>query len=543
VTTAEEGLAVATFSLDPSFVIGQVDRRLFGSFVEHMGRCVYTGIYEPEHPSADAAGFRRDVLELTRELGVSLVRYPGGNFVSSYRWEDGVGPRAERPTRLDLAWRGIEPNEVGVNEFMGWARDAGVEPMMAVNLGTRGVQEAVDLIEYCNHPEGTYLSDLRREHGAKEPHDIKLWCLGNELDGPWQMGQKTPYEYGRLAAETGKAMRMVDPTIELVAVGSSNSRIESFGTWEAQVLEQAYDQVDFISLHDYYEESAGDLDSFLASSVDMDRFIGAVVATADHVGAKVRSRKKLKLSFDEWNVWYQARFVGQQNLEWTKARALIEDEFSVADAVVVGSLLITLLRHADRVGVACQAQLVNIIAPIRTDPGGASWRQTIFYPFALTARMARGQVLRVEPSSPRIHTESYRDVPALDATATYDDETGEVVILAVNRAQTGALPLEVDLRPVADRHGDLQVVEHVLLADDDAYATNTREHPDRVVPRAGQGATSDGKRLRVLLPAVSWTAIRLQPSVTSPGDRTRPPHQSHPTDREDPSNGTSRARS
>jgi alpha-N-arabinofuranosidase len=511
VSTAVEPLALSTFSLDPSFVIGQVDRRLFGSFVEHMGRCVYTGIYEPEHPSADAAGFRRDVLELTRELGVSLVRYPGGNFVSSYRWEDGVGPRAERPKRLDLAWRGIEPNEVGVNEFMGWARDAGVEPMMAVNLGTRGVQEAVDLIEYCNHPEGTYLSDLRREHGAKEPHDIKLWCLGNELDGPWQMGQKTPYEYGRLAAETAKAMRMVDPTIELVAVGSSNSRIETFGTWEAQVLEQAYQHIDYISLHDYYEESAGDLPSFLASSVDMDRFIGAVVATADHVGAKLCSTKKLRLSFDEWNVWYQSRFVGQQNLDWTFARELIEDDFSVADAVVVGSLLITLLRHADRVGIACQAQLVNIIAPIRTEPGGPSWRQPTFYPFAITARMARGQVLRVEPSGPRIQTESYSDVPALDATATYDAKTGEVVILAVNRAQTGALPLEVDLRAIADRHGDLRVVEHTLIADDDVYATNTREHPDRVVPRPGQDAAIDDKRLSIVLPPVSWTAIRLRP--------------------------------
>ncbi len=512
-SNAVPGLGSAAFSLDPSFVIGQVDRRLFGSFVEHMGRCVYTGIYEPEHPSADAAGFRRDVLDLTRELGVSLVRYPGGNFVSSYRWEDGVGPSADRPTRLDLAWRGIEPNEVGLNEFMGWARDAAVEPMMAVNLGTRGVQEAVDLIEYCNHPSGTYLSDLRREHGAKEPHNIKLWCLGNELDGPWQMGQKTPFEYGRLANETAKAMRMVDPGIELVAVGSSNSSMETFGTWEAQVLEQTYDNVDYISLHDYYEETSGDLASFLASSVDMDRFIGAVVATADHVGARLRSKKKLKLSFDEWNVWYQKRFVGQQNLEWTFARELIEDEFSVADAVVVGSLLITLLRHADRVGVACQAQLVNIIAPIRTEPGGPSWRQTIFHPFAITARMAHGQVLRVAPSGPSIHTEAYGDVPALDATATYDADTGEVVILAVNRSQTGALPLEIDLRGIADRHGDLRVVEHVVLADADVYATNTREHPDRVAPRAGQDSTSDGRRLRALLPPVSWTAIRLQPAT------------------------------
>jgi alpha-L-arabinofuranosidase len=513
------GAERASFTLDPAFVVGEVDRRLFGSFVEHMGRCVYTGIYEPDHPTADADGFRGDVLDLTRELGVSVVRYPGGNFVSSYRWEDGVGPKAERPTRLDLAWRGIEPNEVGVNEFMGWARGAGVEPMMAVNLGTRGVQEAVDLIEYCNHPEGSYWSDLRRSHGMKEPHGITLWCLGNELDGPWQMGQKTAYEYGRLAAETAKAMRMVDGDIELVAVGSSNSRMPTFGAWEAEVLEHTYDHVDYISLHDYYEETEGDLGSFLASAVDMDRFIDAVVATADHVGAKRRSRKKLKLSFDEWNVWYQSRFVGQQNLDWTFARDLIEDEFTVADAVVVGDLLITLLRHADRVGVACQAQLVNIIAPIRTEAGGPAWRQSIFHTFAETARLARGAVLQVAPLSPRYETAQYGDVPALDATATYDEASGEVVVLAVNRRQDGSLRLEVDLRALADRHGDLTVAEHSVLTDDDLRATNGKDRPDRVALRAGSGAETADGHLRVELPAVSWNAVALRP-VAARGART-----------------------
>jgi alpha-N-arabinofuranosidase len=235
---------VVTFALDPAHRVGEVDRRLFGSFVEHMGRCVYTGIYEPGHPTAGPEGFRGDVLDLTRELGVTTIRYPGGNFVSSYRWEDGVGPRESRPTRLDLAWRSIEPNDVGLNEFMGWAREVGAEPMMAVNLGTRGVEAATDLIEYCNHPSGTFLSDLRRSHGVAEPHEIKLWCLGNELDGPWQMGQKTAGEYGRLAAETAKAMRMVDDGIELVAVGSSNSAMPTFAAWEAEVLEHTDDLVD-----------------------------------------------------------------------------------------------------------------------------------------------------------------------------------------------------------------------------------------------------------------------------------------------------------
>ena len=285
-----------------------VKRRLFGSFVEHLGRCVYTGIYEPGHPTADEDGFRGDVLALTQELGVSVVRYPGGNFVSNYRWEDGVGPRDRRPVRRDLAWRTIETNEIGVDEFIKWAGRAGVEPMLAVNLGTRGVAEALDLLEYANHPAGTTLSDQRVANGAPDPHGVRLWCLGNELDGPWQTGHKTAAEYGRLAAETARAMRQAEPDLELVACGSSHSSMPTFGSWEATVLEEAYDVVDYISLHAYYEEFDGDPGSFLASAVDMDRFIDAVTATADHVRAKLGTSKRIDLSFDEWNVWYLSRF-------------------------------------------------------------------------------------------------------------------------------------------------------------------------------------------------------------------------------------------
>ena len=297
------GMNVATITLNPAFRVGAVDRRLFGTFVEHMGRCVYTGIYEPGHPSADEHGFRGDVADLVRRLGPTVVRYPGGNFVSGYRWEDGIGPPDERPRRLDLAWKAIETNAVGVDEFTRWSRQVGLDPVMAVNLGTRGVQEAVDLLEYCNHPGGTALSELRRSNGAKDPHDIKVWCLGNELDGPWQVGHKTAAEYGRLAAETARAMRMVDPTIELVACGSSNSQMPTFGSWEATTLEHCYDLVDYVSLHTYYDPLPLDLPSFLASAVDLDRMIDAIVATADHVGARLKSRRKLKLSVDEWNVW------------------------------------------------------------------------------------------------------------------------------------------------------------------------------------------------------------------------------------------------
>ncbi|NUR89906.1 MAG: alpha-N-arabinofuranosidase, partial [Nonomuraea sp.] len=423
----------ARLTLDPAFTIAPVEPRLFGSFVEHMGRCVYTGIFEPGHPSADADGFRADVLELVRELGVTLVRYPGGNFVSNHRWEDGVGPRDQRPTTLDLAWRSIEDNSFGLNEFMAWAAKAGVEPMMALNLGTRGVADALRLVEYATYPGGTRMSELRRAHGVDKPHDIRLWCLGNELDGPWQMGHKTAREYGRLAAETARALKRLDPGLALVACGSSNSSIPTFGTWEAEVLAETYDLVDYISLHAYYDPSDGDTDSFLASAADMDHMIGSIAATADHVAARLRSPKRLKLSFDEWNVWYQSRFGGESSLEWARHPRLIEDSYDVTDAVVVGSLLITLLRNADRVGVACQAQLANVIGPIMTEPGGPSWRQTIFHPFALTARHARGQVLRVEPDAATLPTARYGEVPAVCATATHDPATGGIALFVVNR--------------------------------------------------------------------------------------------------------------
>ncbi|MGZ5403455.1 MAG: alpha-N-arabinofuranosidase, partial [Nocardioides sp.] len=304
----------ATLTLDPTFRVGEVDRRLFGSFVEHMGRCVYTGIYEPDHPTADGRGFRGDVLDLVRELGPTIVRYPGGNFVSGYRWEDGVGPLEDRPRRLDLAWRSLESNQVGVDEFVQWCRDAGTEPMMAVNLGTRGVREAVDLLEYCNHPEGTAWSDLRRANGAKEPHDIRVWCLGNELDGPWQIGHKSALEYGRLAAATAQALRRTDPRVELVACGSSNTAMPSFASWESTVLEECYDLVDYVSLHNYYDPLGRSVGDHLGSAVDLDRAIDAIVSTADHVGARLKSRHRLRVSVDEWNVWYQSRFDGEASL-------------------------------------------------------------------------------------------------------------------------------------------------------------------------------------------------------------------------------------
>jgi alpha-L-arabinofuranosidase len=497
----------ARISLDPAFVVAPVDRRTFGSFVEHMGRCVYTGIYEPGHPTADEDGFRQDVLDLVRELGVSIVRYPGGNFVSGYRWEDGVGPASERPTRLDPAWRSVESNAFGLDEFVRWTRKAGVEPMMAVNLGTRGMQDAIDLLEYCNHPAGTALSDLRRSHGAQAPYDIRTWCLGNEMDGPWQLGHKPAAEYGRIAAGTASAMRQFDAGLELVACGSSYRHMPTFGAWEATVLEQAYDSVDAISAHAYYEDT-GDTASFLASSVDMDAQIRDVVATADHVRAKLGKSKRIDISFDEWNVWYVSRLEAQKPAEWTAAPRISEEAYTVTDAVVVGSMLITLLRHSDRVRAACQAQLVNTLSAIRTEPGGPAWRQATFHPFAQAARLARGQVLQVALRAPTYGTAVHGEVPVVDAVATHDEETGSLALLAVNRSQDEPVEVTVDLRAFPG----LRVAEASVLADRDRLAANTVDQPDRVRPREHPDAGIDDARLRLVLPPVSWNAVRLEPA-------------------------------
>ncbi|WP_426626117.1 alpha-N-arabinofuranosidase [Leifsonia sp. McL0607] len=500
----------ARLTLQPAASIGAISPRLYGSFLEHLGRAVYDGIYEPGHPSADADGFRTDVIELVKELGVSAVRYPGGNFVSGFRWEDSVGPRGERPRRLDLAWHTTETNEVGLHEFQAWLDKVGSELMLAVNLGTRGVQEALDLLEYANHRGGTALSEQRIANGRTEPFDVRIWCLGNEMDGPWQLGHSTAEEYGRLAAKTAGAMKAYDPDLELVVCGSSGSSMPTFGEWERVTLTETYEHVEYISCHAYYENT-GDLGSFLASGVDMDFFIRSVIATADHVKAVRGSDKSIDISFDEWNIWYISRFENVDRItgvdNWPIAPRLLEDTYSVADAVVFGSLLITMLKHADRVTSASLAQLVNVIAPIMTEPGGAAWRQTTFFPFAATSAHGRGVALDAAVSSGTYRTEKFGEVALVDAVATHDEEAGTYAVFAVNRAVDGPTELVVDLTALGARAGELEVTVRTL-SDPDIDAANTREDPERVA-LTDLPFTRDGDLLRVELPAVSWTEILL----------------------------------
>ena len=324
-----------------------VDNRLYSSFIEHLGRAVYSGIYEPGHPEADENGFRRDVIDLIRELKVPVVRYPGGNFVSCYRWEDGVGPRERRPMRLDAAWRTLESNAFGLDEAALWAKTAGTDLMMAVNLGTRGLQDAVNLLEYCNIDAPSKYAAMRKENGHSDPYGIKLWCLGNEMDGTWQTGHKTPQEYARIAAETGRAMKRIDPSIELVACGSSGSSMRTFPEWERIVLTEAYDTVDYISMHQYYDNYDGDTPSFLASNVDLDRFIRSVITAADYAKAVTRSSKTIGISLDEWNVWYHVRREDEKAMEdmpWTEAPPLCEEIYNTEDAVQKADIVMILVN-------------------------------------------------------------------------------------------------------------------------------------------------------------------------------------------------------
>ncbi|WP_248242636.1 arabinosylfuranosidase ArfA [Microbacterium kunmingense] len=498
----------AHLTIDPHFTVGPINRRLFGSFVEHLGRCVYDGIYEPGHPAADAEGFRTDVIELVRELGVSTIRYPGGNFVSGYRWEDGVGPREERPRRLDLAWHSTETNEIGLDEFASWMKKVDGELMYAVNLGTRGVLEALDVLEYANLRAGTRLSDQRVANGHPEPHDIRMWCLGNEMDGPWQLGYSTAENYARLAATTARAMRQFDPDLELVVCGSSGAGMPTFGEWERIVLEETYENVDYISCHAYYEPEGDDLGSFLASGVDMDRFIEAVVATADHVKALKRSDKTIDISFDEWNVWYQSRYNDVDKItdvaDWPVAPRLLEDRYSVLDAVVFGSLMISLIRHADRVTSASLAQLVNVIAPIMTEPGGPAWRQTTFYPFSLTSQLARGIALELKLDSPTYQTSKFGEVPVVDAVATHDPDSDAITVFAVNRSTTDAVTLDIDAAALGK---GIASAAATSVFDDDIHAANTLEQPDRVTPKANDSVTVADGVVSVTLPPCSWTVL------------------------------------
>ncbi len=504
-TSKKKETLKASLVLDRDFSIARVDDRLFGSFIEHLGRAVYGGIYDPENPKSDHNGFRRDVIEKVRELKVPIVRYPGGNFVSGFNWEDSIGPRDQRPKRLDLAWFTTESNEFGLHEFCRWCKEIDARVMYAVNLGTRGPDEARNIVEYANHPGGTRWSDLRRINGEPDPLGIKLWCLGNEMDGPWQIGQKTAHEYGRCASEAAKVMKWVDPSIELVACGSSAYDMPTFGAWELEMLDQCYEQVDYVSLHRYYQNKTDDLPNFLAKSMDMDAFIRKVASLCDAAGSKKHSHKQLNLSFDEWNIWYHsneedARVLAENR--WGQSLHLLEDVYNFEDALLAGGMLITLLRNCDRVKIACLAQLVNAIAPIMTSEKGC-WAQTIFWPFLHASKYGRGTALLPVINSPRYSSVEFDDVPFIDAAAVLGDD-GSLNIFVLNRSIDHPIDFCCDLRAFLNN----RLLEHIVLHHDDVKAANTEKAPFEVIPMISQKHEMDNGKFFIKVSPLSWNVLR-----------------------------------
>ncbi|WP_417580239.1 alpha-N-arabinofuranosidase [Pelagibacterium sp.] len=498
----------ATATAHRDFTISKIDKRIYGAFLEHLGRAIYSGIYEPDHPTADSDGMRKDVIDLVKELDVPVVRYPGGNFVSAYNWEDGIGPKEDRPVRLDLAWHTSESNEVGVHEFADWCTSVGTEMMLAVNLGSRGLDAARNFVEYVNHPGGSYWSDLRRKNGREEPWDVKLWCLGNEMDGPWQIGHKDAAEYGKLAAETAKAIRAFDSSLELVVCGSSHSGMPSYPDWEATVLEHTYDVVDYISLHMYFANHEKKTDNYLSLTHKLEAYIDTVAGVIQFVKAKRRSKKDVYISFDEWNVWYhsnqQDREILDGNNGWPHAPALLEDIYNFEDVLQVGLIINTFIRRSNVVKIACIAQLVNVIAPIMTERGGPAWRQTIYYPYYFASRFGRGTALELAVRCPTYDSEHYSEVPYADVAAVHTDDDG-VTVFVVSRHPDTEIELDIDMLGF----DQLQVIDHQILAHGDLQATNTSERQDAVAPKAGSGAKFANGRLSVTLPAYSYQMIRL----------------------------------
>lgn len=489
-----------------NFVRGEIDKRIYGSFVEHMGRVVYTGIYEPGHETADEDGFRQDVLEKVKEMGVTVVRYPGGNFVSCYDWRDGVGPVEKRPRRLEIAWRAIETNEVGTNEFMRWAKKAGIEPVFAVNLGTKGIENAVSLVEYCNIEEGTYYSDLRKEHGVEKAYGIKTWCLGNEMDGDWQIGHKTAQEYGRLAQETAKAMKQVDSSIKVVSCGSSKSDMKTYPDWEAETLKYTYPYVDYVSLHQYYGGQEMGTENFLSQSLDMEDYIKTVIGTCDYVKAWHRSDKTIYISFDEWGVWSvpdKEVAASVDESPWQVAPHLSEQIYTMEDALLFAGMMMNFLKYADRIKIACQSLLTNISAAIMTKEGGGVWVQPIYYPFMHMANYGAGKVLQSVDEIPAYDCMLRKQVPYVDYVVVHNEEKKEVVLFAVNRAQEEAdVTLELQGFQV-DR-----IIEHVAMYSDDRKATNEKIH-DLVKPEQIDGTSIADSILTSRLQALSWNMVRI----------------------------------
>ena len=497
----------AELIINKDFRNAEVSPLIYGSFVEHMGRVVYNGIYEPGHPKSDENGFREDVIQKVKEMGVTCIRYPGGNFVSCYDWRDGVGQKEERPRRRELAWKSIETNQFGTDEFMQWAKKADITPIFAVNLGTKGVENAVSLLEYCNLPAGTSYSDWRLENGSEEPYGIPIWCLGNEMDGTWQIGHKTPEDYGKLAVQAAHAMKALDSSIKTVVCGSSSTDVPTYTDWERIVLEYTYDFADYISLHQYYGGQEMGTEEFLAQSVDMEEYIQTVIGICDMVKSKKKSNKKIDICFDEWGVW---EISGEEvadsvsSREWQVAPAFSEQIYTMEDALLFAGMLMAMVKKCDRVKVACQSLLTNISAAIMTENGAEVWVQPIFYPFSYMSRYGKGILMESILKSPCYLSKKGKEIPYLDQVVIYNEKESELVLYLVNRKGEPAV-----VETVLQGFCTDTVAEHTSLFHADIKADNKSDH-EKVKPHFAMIEETEKTKVSCKLEPYSWNMIRIK---------------------------------
>ena len=480
--------------IDPARASGAIDRNLFGGFAEHLGRCIYGGIYEPESPLADEHGFRKDVLAALRRLRMPVIRYPGGNFVSGYRWRDGVGPAEERPARTDLAWHDLETNRFGTNEFFTFCRRIGAEPYLVVNCGDGDLREARDWVEYCNGTGDSALVKLRRTHGYPNPHAVKYWGIGNEVDGHWQIGYKTPAEYARAFTEFGKAMKWVDPEIKLIASVVSDWQGE-FVERTQLLLEQAIDLVDYLSLHWYVGNPNDDFAAYMAVPELLEERLTSYDGLVRAVSLQRGIKRPIPIAVDEWNVWYRT------HPRYAREQTKLEEIYNLEDALVVAMQLNAFIRHARSVKMANIAQIVNVIAPIFTRPDGLVL-QTIYYPFEVYSTTCGSLALDAWWEGNTFSGGGCTGVRTLDVSATLDEGRRQLSVYVVNRSHSQALEAALQLTSGKFRNS----VKAFTINGPDVKAENTFATPDRVGLKETALAAS-GQTLTVTFEAHSVTAL------------------------------------
>jgi alpha-L-arabinofuranosidase len=485
--------------IDSERTIAPISPLLFGGFAEHMGRCIYEGIYDPETIHADGHGFRKDVLAALRDQAYTTIRYPGGNFLSGYNWLDGIGPKSQRPRKRELAWQSIESNQFGTNEFMDFCKAIGAEPMLGVNMGTGSIQSASDLVEYCNVPGGTYWSDLRASHGYSEPHNVRYWCVGNEMDGPWQIGHLDAVSYGNKALEAAKMMKWQDPSIKTVLCGSSSDKMSTYPEWDRTALEIAWEHINFHSMHYYAGNRENDTASYLASAAVFEQFVDTLEGTLRYVKAKTRSKHDVFLSWDEWQVWYKGDPVEGS---WTEAPHLAEEIYNLEDALVVAQWLNVFLRKSQILKIACVAQIVNVISWLHTCRDQLL-KQPSYHVFKLVSNHARGNALDVNVRAPMLETKLYDLVPALDVSASFDPEHQQGAIFLVNRSQLDAVTTDI----IWQNQSHVTIKECWQLAGQDPKVTNSWDEPNRLAARVIPVPAVDGDQATVTLPPLSFTVL------------------------------------